>query len=175
MPNELKLPLNGSTHLSSNGSSSKKSSRIGSSTVTAMVWTISGIVLAACTNNKFVDRNVTSTDGGSSSADGGSSSLVPGGGISGDTTVRVVDGPVKGAAVYFDLNNDGTVSQEERMQQTDENGRPFYITDENGEAEVPDRFATTLFLAVVEGATDTATGEVLLGKYYSLFVALVNL
>ena len=52
MPNELKNSLNASTiH-----SNTKKLSKAGSSTITAMIWTISGVVLAACGSTNYITR-----------------------------------------------------------------------------------------------------------------------
>ena len=119
-----------------------------SSNVSAMVWTISGIVLTACAGTPHVSRST-------------------------DSSVRVVDGPVKGAAVYFDLNGDGNISQEERVAQTDASGRPFYVTDENGEAQIPEGYEGVRFVAVVDNAVDIATGEVLAGEYNSLDSGLI--
>ena len=82
---------------------------------------------------------------------------VPGGG-SGVPVVRVIDGSVKGAAVYFDLNGDGQVSAEEKAAQTDASGRPFYVTNERGEAQIPEAYEGVRFVAEVTGAYDTATG-----------------
>ena len=154
MPNELKNALNASTHLSE----TQKTSRIGSSSVTMMIWTISGIVLAACNGGmRVVTRDGRGTE----------IVTVPGGG-SGGPVVRVIDGPVKGAAVYFDLNGDGQVSAEEKAAQTDASGRPFYVTNERGEAQIPEAYEGVRFVAEVTGAYDTATGERLSGEYQSL-------
>ena len=50
MPNELKNALNASTQISE----TKKSSQLGSSTISMMIWTISGIALAACSGGTRV-------------------------------------------------------------------------------------------------------------------------
>ena len=154
MPNELKNSLNAST----SHTDTRKLSKAGSSSITAMIWTISGMVLAACGGTQFITRP---TEGE------GTTVVVPGA-SSGGPVVRVVDGPVKGAAVYFDLNGDGNISQEERDAQTDETGRPLYVTDENGEVQIPGEYEGVRFIAVVENAIDTATGDTLTGEYSSL-------
>lgn len=154
MPNELKNALNASTQISE----TKKSSQLGSSTISMMIWTISGIALAACSGGtRVVTREGEGTGG---------TVFIPQ--AAGGPVVRVVDGPVKGAAVYFDLNGDGVVSAAERAAQTDATGRPFYVTDENGEAQIPEAYEGVHFVADVNGAFDTSTGERLSDEYESL-------
>ena len=155
MPNELKNALKASTsHVTSNHTMSRQLSVAGSSTVSVMVWTVSGIVLASC--------------GG-----GGGGGLTVAGrgpnpnGVRNNGPIQVVDGPVEGAAVYFDMNNDGRVSPDERAEQT-QNNRPMYITDANGYVNAPIGFEDRFFIADVDGAIDTATGEELSGEYQSL-------
>ncbi len=90
-------------------------------------------------------------------------------GASGTSSVRVLDGPVSGAAVYFDIDGDGVVSQEDRdhADNVDDFGNPRYVTGADGIADVPTRFATTFFVADVNGAIDTQTGEELEGEFHS--------
>ena len=154
MPNELKNALNASTQISE----TKKSPQLGSSTISMMLWTISGIALAACSGG----TRVVTRDGDGS----GGTVFVPQ--AAGGPVVRVVDGPIKGAAVYFDLDGDGVVSAAERAAQTDASGRPFYVTDENGQAQIPEAYEGVHFVADVNGAFDTSTGERLSGEFQSL-------
>ena len=172
MPNELKNALKAST----NHTMSRQLPVAGTSTVSVMVWTISGIVLASCGGGGGAggsglsvagDGRPTvpppSTDSGDGGGDGASG---PSGNIA-----RVVDGPVKGAAVYFDIDGDGEVSDSERAAQKqngDPNGDPMYITDANGYVEAPTKYEGHFFIANVEGAIDTATGDTLSGEYQSL-------
>ena len=168
MPNELKNALKASTsHVTSNHTMSRQLSVAGSSTVSVMVWTVSGIVLASCGGGGGGGLTVA---GGGSSGDGG----FDGGGDAksrgplSPNIARVVDGPVEGAAVYFDMDDDGQVSARERAAQTQSNGDPMYITDANGYVNAPIEFEDHFFIANVDGAIDTATGEELSGEYQSL-------
>ena len=168
MPNEIKNALKALTsHVTANHTMSRQLPVAGSSTVSVMVWTISGIVLASC-------------GGGGGGGAGGSGLSVSGSGSNGDgggggptssgptgRIARVVDGPVKDAAVYFDIDGDGEVSDSERAEQT-QNNRPMYITDANGYVNAPIAFEGHFFIADVDGAIDTATGEELSGEYQSL-------
>ena len=161
MPNELKNALKASTsHVASNHIMSRQLPAAGSSTVSVMVWTISGIVLASC--------------GGGGGAGGGGLSVSspspngePNSGFTANGPSRVVDGPVEGAAVYFDMDSNGEVSDSERVAQT-QDGRPMYVTDANGEVNTPIEFRGRFFIADVDGAIDTATGNTLSGEYQSL-------
>ena len=158
MPNEMKNALKAST----NHTVSRQLPVAGSSTVSVMVWTISGIVLASC-------------GGGGGGGAGGSglsvSSPSPNGernsGSTANGPTRVVDGPVEGAAVYFDMDGDGEVSDSERVAQRQDD-RPMYVTDANGEVNTPIEFRGRFFIADVDGAIDTATGDTLSGEYKSL-------
>jgi hypothetical protein len=128
----------------------------GSSAVTVMVWTVSGIVLASC-------------GGGGGGGGGGLSVTAP-------SFARVVDGPVMGAAIYFDVTGgpgdsaDGRITQADRVHRAnvDENGAALYRTNARGEVEVPAEFANRLFVADVDGAIDTATNTRLIGEFMSL-------
>ncbi len=146
MPNELKNTPNATT----SHTMSRQLPVAGTSTATVTVWTVSGIVLASC--------------GGGGGGGSGSGLSVTGQGY----VIQVVDGPVMGAPVYFDTDGDEDIDDDDIAALTDDNGDPQYITDENGEVRVPDRFANQPFLAVVTGATDTFTGETLAGEFRSL-------
>jgi hypothetical protein len=155
MPNELKNALNASTiH-----TTSRRLPLAGESTVSVMIWTMSGIVLASC--------------GGGGGGGGGGLSInaPPTPTPSFASVARVIDGPVWGAAVYFDLDGDGVVSPDERRAQRDENGDPHYETDENGEVPIPLQYRGRMFVADVEGAIDTSTGEVLRGDHIPFDIA----
>ena len=168
MPNELKNALKASiSHVTTNHTMSRQLPVAGSSTVSVMVWTISGIVLASCGGGGGggAGGSGLSVSGSGSNGDGGgggSSASGPSGNIA-----RVVDGPVKGAAVYFDIDGDGEVSDSEREAQK-QNGDPMYITDANGYVNAPIAFEGHFFIANVDNATDTATGDTLSGEYQSL-------
>ena len=161
MPNELKNALKASTsHVASNHIMSRQLPAAGSSTVSVMVWTISGIVLASC--------------GGGGGAGGGGLSVSspspngePNSGFTANGPSRVVDGPVEGAVVYFDMDSNGEVSDSERVAQT-QDGRPMYVTDADGFVNAPIAFEGHFFIANVDNAIDTATGDTLSGEYQSL-------
>ena len=142
MPNELK-----SINLSKkpiNQSHKKQHSLNSESNFAFMLWSVSGIVLAACQKKPKVFFL----------SDGSLPDSARGGTL--DTTV--IDGPVRGARVYADINNDGT-------PQTDEF---IGITNAQGQLKVPARYANTRLIADVTGAIDITTGEALVGQYYSL-------
>jgi VCBS repeat-containing protein len=156
MPNEIKnvtpVPV-------SDFSSEKRKSSVGSSTATVTIWTISGIVLAACGGGT---RVIGQSDGQSQGQGAGSG---PG---EGTTAVYVAKGSVQNAAVYFDMNGDGEVDEADRAAQRDDSGNPLYTTDDDGEVRVPSRFEGVKFVADLDGATDTTTGEVLSGTLNSV-------
>jgi hypothetical protein len=153
MPNELKNALLASTNLNR----TRKLPVDGSSSVSVMVWTVSGIVLASC-------------GGGGGGGGGGLSVTTP------SFFARVVDGPVMDATIYFDVTGgpedtaDGRVTQADRVHRdnVDENGDPLYRTNANGEVEVPSELANRFFVADVNGAIDTATNTRLSGEFMSL-------
>ena len=77
-----------------------------------------------------------------------------------------VPGTKTGAAVFFDLDGDGKITNFEKDAQRDESGRPHYITSDDGTVELPDRYVGLAFVADVDGAYDTDTGERLVPKAY---------
>ena len=170
MPNEIKNALKASTsRVTTNHTMSRQLPVAGSSTVSVMVWTISGIVLASCGGGGGggAGGSGLSVSGSGSNGDGGGGgSSASASGPSGNIA-RVVDGPVKGAAVYFDIDGDGEVSDSERAAQK-QNGDPMYITDANGYVNAPIKYEGHFFIANVDNATDTATGDTLSGEYQSL-------
>ena len=82
--------------------------------------------------------------------------------------ISVMDGPVLGAEVFFDLNNDGEITDTEKDTQRDKSGRSRYITDEDGTVEVLEKYIGLAFVADVDGAYDIGTGERLEGAFRSL-------
>ena len=82
--------------------------------------------------------------------------------------VSVVDGPVAGAEVFFDLNGDGEVTDAEKDAQRDESGRSRYLTDEDGTVDIPEQYVGRAFVAVVGSAYDIDSGERLEGEFRSL-------
>ncbi len=170
MPNEIKNALKASTsHVTTNHTMSRQLPVAGSSTVSVMVWTISGIVLASCGGGGgggAGGSGLSVSGSGSNGGGGGGGSSASASGPSGNIA-RVVDGPVEGAAVYFDIDGDGEVSDSEREAQK-QNGDPMYITDANGYVNAPIAFEGHFFIANVDNATDTATGDTLSGEYQSL-------
>jgi VCBS repeat-containing protein len=147
MPNEMKDALGAST----NQLTSRKLTAASSGT-TVMVWTISGIALAACGSH------------GSQIVHG---LIEPVPGTGGSVFAR--KGPVKLADFYFDVTGvggsttpDGLITAEDlaHSENVDANGEALYSSDANGEVAIPDHFVGRAFVADFEGATDTGTGRV---------------
>jgi hypothetical protein len=145
MPNELKNFLNTSTIHTASRRLPLEGATAGSATGSTMIWTLSGMVLASC--------------GG-----GG------GGGLSATRFfgIQVVDGPVYGAAVYFDTDGDDDIDEYDRAALQDQHGRPLYTTNIYGEVVVPRNFLNRAYIAEVDGAVDTSTGKPLSGTFRSL-------
>jgi VCBS repeat-containing protein len=148
MPNEIKNSVTASSY----PNTSRKLSDAGSSTGTMMIWTLSGMALAACGSHGrsilhgdlFPDPNNPS--------------------VAGFASVR--KGPVKNAVVYFDQDGDGTVQAAERVfdpanpganSNFDQNGNTVWRTDENG--RVLNAPTDTAFVVVLDGATDTQSNH----------------
>ena len=144
MPNDL----NRNNHLiDDNDKSSRK--KLTSSGFTASVWTISGVVLAACgsLDNLF-------SDGG-------------GGGARGNT-VSVNASPVQQARIYFDMTGDGNVDADDILIQ-DEQYPHGFTTDSRGLAHgIPDELYGRPFMAILDGAFDADTNQKLDGEYRSV-------
>jgi hypothetical protein len=118
-----------------------------SSPDSSLIWTISSIALVSC--------------GGGGG--GGVSVTAP------TFLVRVYDGPVMGAPVYFDTDNDSDIDSVDRAALQDELGRALYVTDEYGRASgIPDEYSNSPFIADVNGARDVSTGVTLSGELWSL-------
>ena len=82
--------------------------------------------------------------------------------------VSVVDGPVTGAEVFFDIDDDGEVSDVEKDAQREASGRSLYITGDDGSVSIPKKYVGRAFVAVVDSAYDTDSGERLEGEFRSL-------
>ena len=83
-------------------------------------------------------------------------------------SVLVTDGPVTGAEVFFDIDDDGEVTDAEKDAQRDESGRSLYITGDDGTVSIPKKYVGLAFVAVVGSAYDTDSGERLEGEFRSL-------
>ena len=83
-------------------------------------------------------------------------------------SISVIDGPVTGAEVFFDIDDDGEVSDVEKDAQRDASGRSLYITGDDGSVSFPKRYVGRAFVAVVDSAYDTGSGERLEGEFRSL-------
>ena len=147
MPNQL--------YQNSDHKTSRK--KLAASGFTASVWTISGIVLAACST---LDDLVNGDDGGGG-GDGG-------GGAGSGNSISVNASPVQGARVYFDIDGNGAVDVADiRLQ--DEQYPDGFITDFRGlAANIPEELYGRRFIALLDGAFDSATGQELEGQYKSL-------
>ena len=144
MPNDLKTQrnlLNSRPESRPESRSESQRQKLASSGFTASIWTLSGVVLVACSN---VEDFLGLDDGG-------------GGG--GGGTLHVHSSPVQGARIYFDVDEDGVISPEERAAQ--DAFRPEgFISDENGDVrDIPSHLYGTPFIALLDGAFDTDTGE----------------
>jgi hypothetical protein len=166
MPNEINKDKNliqFNNEIETTGVDQKKNRRpLRATGGTIFVWTISGIVLAACEGSSRM---------GLDGVDGGPTDVVPPPPPTPAPTppksVKVIDGPVRGAKIYFDMNGDGKIDAADRAAQMAKYPDGF-VTNEHGEVEIPDEFVGKIFLADVDGAIDTANKEPLEGQYYSL-------
>ena len=139
MPNDLKTQRNLLNSRPESRPLSEPRQKLASSGFTASIWTLSGVVLVACSN---VEDFLGIDDGG-----GG-----------GGRSVHVQNSPIQGARLYFDADDDGTVSPEERAAQ-DARYPQGFVTNENGEATgIPGDLYGKAFVAVLDGAFDADTG-----------------
>ena len=152
MPNEFdtnKNQLDLFNHYESEASKAKegrqdKRQKLASSGFTATIWTLSGVVLAAC--------SIFDDDG-----DG-----------LGGKAVHVNASPVQGARVYFDINGDGQVNEDDVRIQNEQYPQGF-ITGADGRAVgIPAELFGRPYIALLDGAEDAATGQTLEGQYSSL-------
>ena len=146
MPNDL----NRNNHLIDADDQKQSRKKLATSSgFTASVWTLSGVVLAACgtLDDLF-------SDGGGGSRGTGN-------------TVSVNASPVQGARVYFDMDGvDGVTDSDIALQ--DEQYPEGFITDAEGLAHnIPDALHGRAFVAILDGAFDAATDQQLEGRYYS--------
>ena len=145
MPNDL----NRNNHLIDADDQKQSRKKLTSSGFTASVWTLSGVVLAACGS-----LDDLFSDGG-------------GGARGTGNTVSVNASPVQGARVYFDMDGvDGVTDDDIALQ--DEQYPEGFITDAEGLAHnIPDALHGRAFVAILDGAFDAATDQQLEGRYYS--------
>ena len=126
--------------------------KLASSGFTASIWTLSGVVLVACSS---VEEFLGLDDGG-----GG-----------GGRAHYVQNSPVQGARLYFfafDENGDGTLSEDEKAAQDAQYPEGF-VTDASGAARnIPSEFYGKPFVAILDGAIDTETGAELSGELRSI-------
>ena len=138
MPNDLTAKRNLLNSRDDVRSESQRQ-KLTSSSFTASIWTISGVVLVACGN---IEDFLGIDDGG-----GG-----------GGRSVHVQNSPIQGARLYFDADGDGTVSMDERAAQDAQHPQGF-VTDATGEAHgIPGDLYGKAFVAVLDGAFDADTG-----------------
>ena len=149
MPNDLTAKRNLLNSRDDVRSESQRQ-KLASSGFTASIWTISGVVLVACGN---IEDFLGIDDGG--------------GGGGGGRSVHVQSSAVQGARIYFDTDGGG-VGPAERTAQ-DALYPEGFITDATGEARgIPAEFYGKPFEAVLDGAINTETGEVLSGTLRSI-------
>ena len=166
MPNEINKDKNliqFNNEIEITGVDQKKNRRpLRATDGTIFVWKISGIVLAA-----FEGSSRMGLDG----VDGGPADVGPPPPTPAPTlpkSVKVIDGPVRGAKIYFDMDGDGKIDAADRAAQMAEYSGGF-VTNEHGEVEIPDELVNKIFLADVDGAIDKENpNDPLEDQYYSL-------
>ena len=105
--------------------------------LTVSVWTIAGIVLAACSggSTKFVrvgDGETTTIPGDVSGRDPVIRDQQR---LSYDNKVTVKDGPIVGALVYVDVNGNGEIDDDDiLLGETDQNGQVDFPAEHHGKA-----------------------------------------
>ena len=133
----------------------KRRKALGDSGMTASVWTLSGVVLAACSAGDVTDaiEDIEDFLGIGGGDDGGSG-----------RAVRVHSSPVQGARIYFDIDEDGDIDAADIALQDAEFPEGF-VTDETGQARnIPGKFNDKAFVAVLENAINADTGASLRGE-----------
>ena len=145
MPNDL----NRNNHLIDADDQKQSRKKLATSSgFTASVWTLSGVVLAACgsLDDLFSD----------------------GGGGARGNTVSVNASPVQQARIYFDMTGDGNVDADDILIQ-DEQYPHGFTTDSRGLAHgIPDELYGRPFMAILDGAFDADTNQKLDGEYRSV-------
>ena len=151
MPNDLTAKRNLSNRRADAPTSQRQ--KLASSGFTASIWTISGVVLAACSSTiEDIEEFLGLDDGG----DGGGNAL------------HVQRSPVQGARIYFDMDNDGMINAADITAQ-DEAFPQGFVTDATGRAHnIPAIFHGLPFKAVLDGAIDADTGAPLSGELRSI-------
>ena len=146
MPNEFdtnKNQLDLFSYSESKQNQQDKRQKLASSGFTATVWTLSGVVLAAC--SLFEDDE----------------------GLGGES-VSVLASPVQGARLYFDINGDGIVNEEDVRIQNEQYPGGF-MTDGRGLATgIPAELHGRPYIALLDGAVDSITRQELEGQVSSL-------
>ena len=151
MPNDLTAKRNLFNRRADAPTSQRQ--KLVSSGFTASIWTISGVVLAACSSTiEDIEEFLGLDDGG----DGGGNAL------------HVQRSPVQGARIYFDMNNDGMINAADITAQ-DEAFPQGFVTDAAGRAHnIPAVFHGLPFKAVLDGAIDADTRAELSGELRSI-------
>ena len=146
MPNEFdtnKNQLDLFSYAESKQNQQDKRQKLASSGFTATVWTLSGVVLAAC--SLFEDDE----------------------GLGGGS-VSVNASPVRDARLYFDIDGDGDVDENDVRIQNEQYPGGF-TTDADGRATgIPLELLGRPYIADLNGAVDDATEHPLEGQYHSL-------
>ena len=138
--------------------------KLASSGFTASTWTLSGVVLVACGGaGKITDALCPNFD---------AAVLVSCGGGSPPSGERhyVQSSPVQGARLYFDMNNDKVINDDDIATQNGQYPEGF-VTDANGEiAPIPLHLYGKSFVAYLDGAINADTGESFPAgtEYYSI-------
>ena len=151
MPNDLTAKRNLSNRRADAPTSQRQ--KLVSSGFTASIWTISGVVLAACSSTiEDIEEFLGLDDDG----DGGGNAL------------HVQRSPVQGARIYFDMDNDGMINADDITAQ-DEAFPQGFVTDSTGRAHnIPAIFHGLPFKAVLDGAIDADTRAELSGELRSI-------
>ena len=138
--------------------------KLASSGFTASTWTLSGVVLVACGGaGEITDALCPNFD---------AAVLVSCGGGSPPSGERhyVQSSPVEGARLYFDMNNDKVINDDDIATQNGQYPEGF-VTDANGEvAPIPLHLYGKSFVAYLDGAINADTRESFPAgtKYYSI-------